>query len=445
MPDSRTSTLTMDLALRIGEMLLSNGAGAADVTATMRSIARHFGLRNPVIDVTFTSLSMGYQSEEEDFPITLLRQVVQREIDYEDLTRVDHLVRDILTDRVDLVEARRTVARISSSGHARNRWAVTAGWGVMAAGVALMLGGDWLVIAIASVAAMLIDRLQLAMGRRRIPFFYQQVVGGGVATLLAVATVALDGTADTSLVVTANIIMLLSGIGFMGALQDCLSGFYVTGGARIIEALLATAGIIAGVSGGLAVGDLLGVDIGRLEPGAYDLRTIGVMALGAAICAAAFAFASYSPKRVMVPIGLIAGGAMVVSYTIEGGLGRTWAVAFAALFIGLVSYSVAGRVRVPPLVVVVSCIVPLLPGLSIYRGLALITEGGGSNTDGMLAMVTAASVAIALASGVIMGEYIAQPLKREARKLESRLAGPRLVGPVKARSARRNRLARDAG
>ena len=34
---SREIHLTMDLCLRIGEMLLSSGAGAADVTATMRS------------------------------------------------------------------------------------------------------------------------------------------------------------------------------------------------------------------------------------------------------------------------------------------------------------------------------------------------------------------------------------------------------------------------
>jgi hypothetical protein len=52
-------------------------------------------------------------------------------------------------------------------------------------------------------------------------------------------------------------------------------------------------------------------------------------------------------------------------------------------------------------------------------------------------MVTAASVAIALASGVILGEYIAQPLKREARRLESRLSGPRLVGPLRTRTERR--------
>ena len=47
-------------------------------------------------------------------------------------------------------------------------------------------------------------------------------------------------------------------------------------------------------------------------------------------------------------------------------------------------------------------------------------------------MMTAASVAVALASGVILGEYLAQPLKRETRRLEARLAGPRLVGPFRA-------------
>ncbi len=111
----------------------------------------------------------------------------------------------------------------------------------------------------------------------------------------------------------------------------------------------------------------------------------------------------------------------------ERGFGIAWASAVAAVVVGLVSFSVSGRARVPALVVVVSAIVPLLPGLSIYRGLTLLAQGGGA---GLIPMVNAAAIAIALSSGVILGEYVAQPLKREARRLESRLAGPRLVGPM---------------
>jgi len=35
----------MDLALRIGELLLSSGAGASDVSAAMNNVARSCGLR----------------------------------------------------------------------------------------------------------------------------------------------------------------------------------------------------------------------------------------------------------------------------------------------------------------------------------------------------------------------------------------------------------------
>ena len=105
-------------------------------------------------------------------------------------------------------------------------------------------------------------------------------------------------------------------------------------------------------------------------------------------------------------------------------LSRTWGTALAAVTIGAVCYLVAGRFRVPPLVVVVPAIVPLLPGLDIYRGLALMAEGN----DGVLQLTAAVATALALAAGVILGQYLAQPLKREAHRLEIRLAGPRMVG-----------------
>lgn len=431
MLDTRNLNLTLDFCLRVGELLLSSGAGAADVTATMRHLSWELGVRHPEIDVTFTSLSMSYQPSPEEPHVIQVRQVKQRDIDYEDLTLVDHLVRDVVTGQVDLAEARTALARIVSSGHSLPRWAVTVGWGMMCAGVGLMLGGNGFVVAMAFAAAVCIDRLQLLMARRRLPFFYRQAAGGAVATLLAAAAAATPADVDPSVVVTANIIMLLAGIGFMGALQDALSGFYLTAGARLTEALLATAGIIAGVSGGLTVAEVAGLEIGRLEPGAAGWESAAVMAAGGALAAGAFAFASYAPGRSILPIAVVAAVAILISqsFTLQG-FGRAWPTGIAAFFVGLVSFTVAGRLRVPPLVVVVSAVVPMLPGLSIYRGLALLGEGGASTSTGLLAMVTAASVALSLAAGVILGEYVAQPLKAEARRLEHRLAGPRLVGPL---------------
>ena len=44
MTDRHEVYLSLDLALRIGEVLLSSGAGAADVTATMLAVTRACGV-----------------------------------------------------------------------------------------------------------------------------------------------------------------------------------------------------------------------------------------------------------------------------------------------------------------------------------------------------------------------------------------------------------------
>ena len=180
----------------------------------------------------------------------------------------------------------------------------------------------------------------MVLARRRLPDFYQQVAGGGVATLLAVAAAATPLDVDPSLVVTANIIMLLAGIGFMGALQDALTGFYLTAGARLIEAMLATAGIIAGVSAGLTVADVLGSSSAELDPGGAASRSVPVVA---------HRCRGRAPRRLRVLVVRARAGAradrahrrcrdadLAVGRRCLG-FGRTWPAALAAFFIGLVA------------------------------------------------------------------------------------------------------------
>ncbi|WP_310961971.1 threonine/serine exporter family protein [Nocardioides terrisoli] len=438
-PEILDTWKTLDLALRVGELLLSSGAGAADVGAQMSNVAHACGLRRVSTDVTFTSLSISYQPGLEEPAIMQGRQVRHREIDYGDLTLVDHLVRDLIEGRVDRDEARARVARITSTGHGMPRWAVTLGWGVMGGGVGLMLGGDPILVVVAFVAAAGIDSIQRKLGAGRLPTFYLQVAGGLFATLLSVGVAALGINVNPSHVVTASIIMLLAGVSFMGAVQDALTGFPLTAAARLLEAMLSTAGIIAGVTGGFTVAKLAGVSLGHLHPGASAFSDVPLLTVGGVVTASAFAFASYAPIRSLLPIGLVGGLATgVYGALYEHGFDIAWSSGWAAVLVGLVSFGVAARFRVPALAVVVSAIVPLLPGLSIYRGLALLAEGS-TPAGGLVSLINAAAVAIALAAGVILGEYVAQPVGREARRLEQRLAGPRLVGPLTARSLRRRK------
>jgi uncharacterized membrane protein YjjP (DUF1212 family) len=424
---------SLDLALRIGEVLLSSGAGASDVTATMLAVTRACGVHRVSADVTFVDLTLHHQPSADEPAATQVRRVIRRQVDYQQLTAVDELVQDLVDGRTDRTEARTRLSRLLSSGHARPRWAVTLALGVMGAGVAMTIGGDAVVCGLAFLAACAIDRTQVRLAGEALPSFYQQVAGGLIASVIAVAASAMPLDVNPSRVVTAGIVVLLAGVGLVGAMQDAIMSFPLTASARLVDAALATTGIIAGVAGGLALGAGFEVDLANYKPGAVGLVGGGVAVVGAAVAAAAYAFACYAPFRAVAVVALVGGVAKGVSVAVGGGdLSGAWGAAVAATCIGLASYVLSHRARVPALAIVVPSIAPLLPGLAIYRGLALLAEG----RDGVADLATAAMTAVALASGVIFGHYLAQPVRTEARRLGARIALPRLVGPRATRDRR---------
>ena len=172
-----------------------------------------------------------------------------------------------------------------------------------------------------------------------------------------------------------------------------------------------------------------------MGPELSDPALVPLVLIGAMVSACAFAFTCYAPWRALPAIAMSTLlGHLVFLAVQDPQASMPWAAACAAITIGLVSYAISGRVGVPPLVVVVPALVPMLPGLLIYRGLSYMSEG---DTLGILQLSAAAATTIALAAGVIMGEYVAQPLTRNARRIEDRLAGPRLVGVMHGTRIRR--------
>ncbi|QWC84435.1 threonine/serine exporter family protein [Nocardioidaceae bacterium] len=434
-PSPREVHRALDLALRVGDILLSSGAGAADVHATIRALLDHAGLRRADVDVTFTSLRLAYQADPEDIPVSLSRVVQARELDYDELTKTHLLVGEFLRGDLTVTDARAQVARLASHKPWVPRWAGVLASAVFGGGVALLLGGGLDVTVVAAVAAVAVTVLQTEMTLRAWPVFYVQAACGALATTIALGVTALPFEVlqglRPSLVLTASIVLLLAGIGFLGAIQDSLSGFYLTAAARVLEAVLATAGLIAGVGAGLELAPVFGIEFANVTPG----RTIAPASLalalvGGVVAAAAFAFICSAPVRALPAVALTAVLGQGVAAVIDApGSTLPWAAALAAVAIGAVSHSVAGRVRVPPLVVVVPALVPLLPGLQIFRGMNFISEG---DVEGILQLSNALATAIALAAGAILGEYLAAPLKRNARRIErrveQRLSGPRHVG-----------------
>lgn len=412
--DEAAITEVLDLALRIGAVLLDAGTGAVDTRHQVEFVANIYGLEDVDVDVTFNTILICARRGSTLPPITASRTVYYRSLDFTRLAQMDRLVRKIRRLSITPATAHGIVDDITEAPHPYPRWVATLAWGLMALGVGIFLGGTWVVWLTAFATSVVIIEVNRRLNRIGTPPFFQQMAGGFLAVLpAALLNPVLEGSGlgfRPTQIIAAGIIVLLSGLTLVGAVQDAITGAPITGTARFTEVVVMTGGIMIGVALSIRFVGLFDVHLPALTAvppfGAAD---VPARVVGGAIAAFAFALASYAERRAL-PAAFVAGaiGSGVTAALMLTNLGPVFGYAAAATIVGLVGGIAARRSLTPPLVIAVAGITPLLPGQAIYRGMyGLMTGTGGTS-----AMVTAFIIGVGLAAGVTLGEFIARILRR---------------------------------
>jgi uncharacterized membrane protein YjjB (DUF3815 family) len=288
----------------------------------------------------------------------------------------------------------------------------------LAAAVALLLGGAPVISLAAFVVTAFIDRIGRLLARRGVATFFLQMVGGFTATVATLGLFALGklppGT-EPSLVIAAGITVLLSGLSLMGTVHDAISGHVVTAAGRAVEIALLSAGLLAGVILGLRLAAWFGISLDVAVPVAADLSRFGLSAFAAAAASAMSALACYAPLRSLAAaavagaIGWSAYGAL----TLFGHFGPVVATGLAAVLVGLLTELIGRHTRLHRQVVILSGIIPLLPGLTAYRGFFLLASAQTQDlVAGMVDVVLALAICLVLAAGVTLGQFVARPRPR---------------------------------
>ena len=403
----------LDLCMRVGEVLLSSGEAGADTSVTMARLAAAYGLTTVDVDVTFTSITMCCHRGTARTPIVSMRIVQYRTTDLTRLALVTRIVDQVVRGRMSLSAADAALVEAVTAPHPYPRWVATAGWAGLAAAVAVLLGAPPLVALTAFVVTAVIDRLGRVLGRFGVASFFLQMVGGLVATVSTLGLIAVGALPENttpSLVIAASITVLLSGLSLMGAVQDAISGAVVTAAGRAAEIAVLSAGLLTGVILGLRVGLWFGVPLNPAEPVAADLTRFGISTVAAAAVAATSALASYAPPRSLAA----AAGAGALGWAAYGALtsfahfGSVVSTGLAAVLVGVASEVLRRGTTVHRQVTVLSGIIPLLPGLTAYRGFYQLATGDDI-VDGLGTITLALAIGLALAAGVTAGQFVARP------------------------------------
>ena len=412
----------LDLAGNIGAILMASGTPATATMDQVTAICAAYGVTRCEVDVINTTIHLAAYRGPTSQPASTLHIVQARSMDFSRLAAVDRLITRIRAGEVAPANARQELDVIITAPHPYKRWIATLAWGALAFATAGTLGADWLVCLVGAVSAMTIDRVNRVLNRHGLPFFFQYAVGGAIATAPPILLYALSPKFgfhfEPTTAIAAGLVVLLAGLSLVGSVGDVISGAPVTAAGRFFELVMLTGATIAGVALVLHLASRFGapfVGISAYAPPALAEMPARV-AFGAAT-AAAFALACYAERSAAMAAAF--GGAVgTIAFLLAqgAGLGAVVASFVAAVLIGLVGRLMERRNLAPPLVVSITGIVPLLPGLSLLHGIYAILND--QHAIGFGAVLGAFAIGTALAAGVTLGEW--GSWKVRPRRLQSR-------------------------
>lgn len=399
----------LDLALRIGELLLAGGENAEDVEAAMFAVCRSYGLDRCEPNVTFTLLSITHQPSLVEDPVSASRTVRRRGTDYTRLSAVYQLVADLSDPdtQMSLEEAYRRLAEIRRNRHPYPGWALTAAAGLLAGAASMLVGGGLLVFAAAAAGAMLGDRLAWLCAGRGLPEFYQFAVAAMPPAALGVALTLADVDVRASAVVTGGLFALLPGRALVAGVQDGLTGFYITASARLLEVMYLIVGIVVGVLIILYFGVKLGAELTPDESLGSSDRPLWQIA-ASMMLALAFAVLLQQERSTVLAVTLNGGVAWTVYGAMHyaGGFSPVASTAVAAGLVGLFGQLMSRYRFASALPYTTAAIGPLLPGSATYFGLLGFAQNDVN--AGLGNLTRAVALAMAIAIGVNLGSEISR-------------------------------------
>lgn len=418
--EEQAATNALDLALRVAELMLRSGSSSSGVETAAIAVGVAAGLEDLDVDLTMQSLHMQCRTPSGQ-TISRLRVVRQPRQDFARLAMVHALVDDLISGDIDVEQADAKIKEINTTRRTWSRWVVALGEGSVAGGVALILGASILGVLLAMLSGVLIIMLAGWVARIDLPDFYLGALGGALATVIAFLAYVygpING-ADFAFVVAGGIVALLPSRTLTSATEDLLSGFPVTGTARLFAVMFHTLGLIIGVASGLGISLQLAValELGFEPPGidklAWASAPVPIVIGGAVFIGFAGALTLQNNPRMLPPAAILCAlGVTVALASTDAGLGRVTSTGIAAVVIGFFARLIALRMDSPPITLFVPASFGLYPGLGIFIGLYHLTSSaGGYNLEGGLVSVfSSLGVIMAIATGATLGDRLATPL-----------------------------------
>jgi len=407
------------VALRLGRLMLTNGADTEHVHESVVALAGRCGYQAHLL-IAAEGLVLTLVSAE-GFRTRLGPAISGMTVNMSALGALDRVCRVGLASVPDIALIDRQLDKIENGAHRYGPWLVAIGIGITAAALARLFGGSWSVVGISFLVGVVTQLLRQTLGAHHtnpVGGAALAAFGGGLFGALAMRV--FPGTSPALCLVVAGMI-LVPGVPLINGVRDTLGSHVGTGLARLT---LGTATVLAIALGLFLAAGFTGDALAVAQ--SFPLLPTGEDLLFSALAGIGYGMLFNVPARALWACMVCAMAGHGLRTAVEHlGLELSVASLIGAFAAAMLARGLAHRFRVAAVTFAFPGIVAMIPGAYAFRagigGLDIMRAGSDApaalvgETIGLA--VTTIVVTAAIAIGLCLA--LALPVPKPYRSIES--------------------------
>ena len=397
-----------ELLLTVGQLLMENGADTSQIVRDMARVAAYMGIDADKfhLHIMYTTLMLNISDEHHSH--TSFRKCPKHAVNMRIISAVSRLTWRAMKEHYTLDEFKGELESVSKRPRYPH-WVSVLAAGSGCGAFCTLFGCDFNAAIYTAVSAIIAKIVQMQCAERfGINPYVSMTFAAFTATIIAYLTHFLPTTTPWHPLIAAAL-FLVPGIPMINALSDMLNTYLISGAARVIHTLIIVGAMTFGIVFAIGMADFDSfTNLTMLPDSDY-----GLFMAAAAIGAMSFAIFFNLPPRLL--FAAACGGAICVCtrnfFIFELGMSSAVGTLAGASLVSLIAIEAVHWLHTPSLVLVVPAVIPLVPGVLIYRFLFAVINIRRLTVDELLSAiqsgVDALLIILAIAIGAAMPNIFA--------------------------------------
>ena len=412
-----------ELILTVGQLLMENGADTAQISRDMKRVAAYMGIDNDKfhLHIMYTTLLLHLGDEHHSH--TSFRKCIKHGVNMRVISAISRLTWRALRDHYTLDEFKGEIEAVAKRPRYPS-WMTVCAAGTGCGSFGILLGCDFNAAIYTAVSAIIAKLVQMqCVERFGINHYVSLTITAFTATIIGYFAHLLP-TATPWQPLIAAAIFLVPGVPMINAVSDMLNTYLISASARIMHTLIMVGAITFGIVFAIGMADFDSFTSLATRPESNFL----IFALAAAVGAASFAIFFNLPPRLLYAAAI--GGAICVCtrnfLIFELGFGSPVGTLAGAALVGVIAMEAVHWLHTPSLVLVVPAVIPLVPGVLIYRFLFAVINIRRITVEELLTAVQSGVDALLIILAITIGAalpsiFASRSLARLSREKQEKL------------------------